>query len=184
MRWLGKQFLTAQIFDDCIIAIDGIIWYIIKATKKPSQPITPWNSTSEPVEHLWASLKIGRHHGGRTNLDMIDVTHRMRNLNRFLSLDTVAHTRGETLIPYPSPEVLYTGNSVTLSDLKVSLTKGLELGREKFVSVSCFVNAPSYGTDSYFIDEEDSEDDNDDMNNNDDEVLIDLSSDKEEKINK
>ena len=50
--------------------------------------------------------------------------------------------------------------------------------------MSCFVNAPSHDTDSYFINEEDSEDNNDDMNNNDDDVLIDLSSDEEEEINK
>ena len=137
--------------------------------KTPTEVITPWFLTSEPVEHLWAYLRIGRHSGRRTNLAAADVLHGMRKLNRTLTLDaaqqhllqpTVSHTRGKTLIPHPEEEVLYYGKDVTISDIKTAIQRGFNQARVKFNNVSGFRSTVRYEDDEedWCTADEDSED--------------------------
>ena len=161
--------MTPQTFNHLLICIDGLCWYIIKSVHNPSQPLTPWFITSDPVEHLWSSVRVGRHSGRRTNITALDAMYEMRKLNRSLSLDaadehllapTVAHTRGKTLIPYPNDEIIYYGKDISISEIKTAFRRGFEQGKVKFSDVSGFKSTARYEDDGlgWFTEDEEESD--------------------------
>jgi hypothetical protein len=75
-----------------------------------------WFLVSDGVEQIPSYLRIGHHHGTKTNLSFKDVLYAARTWSANLKLDgkalhllkiTTSHSRGKTLIPSPFPTVLY-----------------------------------------------------------------------------
>ena len=119
--------------------------YLVKcSTDLPDADIVPWLLTSDSCEQIFAFLRIGRYLGRRTNLTVHDVIEGLRKLNRSLELDaedehlldkTVAHARGRTLINHPLPATkIYKGNDTSVSQLKIAVQEGAELGSTKFAN--------------------------------------------------
>ena len=171
---LGKHFITKPTFDDVICSIDGLICYLLLATEFPDAEIVPWLLSSDACEQLFAFLRTGRFCGRRTNLTALTVVQGMAKRNRNLTLDeegfhmmedTIAHTRGRSLIPNPKKEFsIYKGKDITPKKIKDAIDEGARIGREKFLTHTNFTSGDNCANDS----EDENEDDNDSDGEDDD----------------
>ncbi|XP_063694133.1 probable ubiquitin carboxyl-terminal hydrolase FAF-Y [Bolinopsis microptera] len=74
LKCRSKHMPTCQTFDDAIIAVEGLMLYILSVTADNSdQHFIPWLFTSDACEQLYAFLRIGLHAGIKTNLCSKDV---------------------------------------------------------------------------------------------------------------
>ena len=124
---------------------------------------------------MFAYLRTGRHAGRRTNLNSLSVLQGAGKRNQSLDLDgkslhlldnSVAHSRGRSLLQTKEKPSIYLGKDTTIDELKRGINEGHELGRKTFshrTSFSSHMDADDLDKDDSDTEEDSSDDDDDDQ---------------------
>ena len=102
-------FISSQTFRDVINCCDGLVLYIAMLMNMfPDSPIVPYFFTSDVNEQSFATVRVGRYAGRRTNLDALTLAQGLEQRNGLSDLsdddpECYAHTRNRSILKAPIP---------------------------------------------------------------------------------